>query len=407
VRFDWCKEDVCKKRLSDFILSKKLTARMDDFFPGEEWQERHQGWKKATQTWQAKVTAYKSAVQMKAKAKIAKQLEKEKRKQAQEQLKAIKARQAKAIEMGKAKKREEALKKAAEEGVELPDEPEEEAEPKAEEEEAKEEEASEEEKEDVDDYDGLDVFGVEDVCDIGNKRPLVTAFQSEDWTLMNLRAELHHMLIAFAKDVKDHDRNQMHIDNVAFYYQKYYKKPLNFKLYGVENITELLPLVRDTVRLVDEKVVTTILPNLDTFNVFAMITEECRRDRVRRLDIGDETAKLAIAQTPGQTLAFSGGGSIFPAQGWPAQANQVQPAAATRLAQAAAVAPANRPTGLQAPAGNLAALLSKQRMGVAKASPVAVRPVGAFGTGQAVRPAVRPAVFGSRPMFSSLARPRG
>merc|ERR1712232_552250 len=39
VRFDWAKTDVCKKRLSDYILAKKLTAKIEDLVPGMEFVE--------------------------------------------------------------------------------------------------------------------------------------------------------------------------------------------------------------------------------------------------------------------------------------------------------------------------------------------------------------------------------
>jgi len=55
-------------------------------------------------------------------------------------------------------------------------------------------------------------------------------------------------------------------------------------------------LVEDTVRIDPEgKVVEPQLPGeLDSFNLFAMLTEECRRERSRRIDLGDASAKLKI-----------------------------------------------------------------------------------------------------------------
>eukprot|EP00913_Durusdinium_trenchii_P029511 g27663.t1 len=55
------------------------------------------------------------------------------------------------------------------------------------------------------DLEQLDVFGVEDVTDVGGE-PLFAAFTFEDWTLMSLRYELHLMAHAFSKDSTDPDR---------------------------------------------------------------------------------------------------------------------------------------------------------------------------------------------------------
>jgi len=46
---------------------------------------------------------------------------------------------------------------------------------------------------------------------------------------MQLRFEMHMLVTAMRKDVKDADRNKIHIDNLTFYYQKYFKKVLNLK----------------------------------------------------------------------------------------------------------------------------------------------------------------------------------
>lgn len=365
VRFDWDKMEGCKKRLSDYITVKKVTARMDDLIPSMGFVDKHKEWQKNVSVWQSKVTAYKSAITIKAANKVKRLQDKEKRKQAQEQVKVIKAKQ----KAAKLKQKEEAAKKAAEAGTEPPpDEPEEEDEPEAEEDEKDEEE----EEEDVDaNFDTLDVFGVEDVCDVGDKKPLVWSFQYEDWQLMCLRADLHHMLTFFKQDVVDTERNSMHIDNLAFYYQKYYKKALNLKAYGVETVPALLELVRDTVRVIDGKIVETILPNLGTFGLMAMITEECRRERLRRLNIGDQTAKVNVTQPQ-----ISGLASMFSsAQVRTAAQVQVQPAVPPRPLQTVG---ASRPLvpGVQSAAkpSSLAGMLA-QRSVLAGA----IRTGGVFG----------------------------
>ena len=69
----------------------------------------------------------------------------------------------------------------------------------------------------------LDVFGVE-VSDVGNGEPLCSLFALEDWVLLMLRVEFHLMAHAFKKDVEDAQRLGIHVDNVPYYYNKYFKK---------------------------------------------------------------------------------------------------------------------------------------------------------------------------------------
>merc|ERR1712232_18212 len=152
-------------------------------------------------------------------------------------------------------------------------------------------------------FDKLDVFGCEDPNDASGGRPLYSDFGHEDWTMMTLRFELHALVHSFRRDVKEADRNKIHIDNLPFYYQKYFKRALIFKIYGVDSVSELLELVKDTVRLRGHKVLEPMLPDLNSLNVFAMITEERRRDRIRRLDLGEEAAKLNVLTPHWKTAA--------------------------------------------------------------------------------------------------------
>merc|ERR1711924_592023 len=116
-------------------------------------------------------------------------------------------------------------------------------------------EESDEEPEVEIDFEGLDVFGVNDICDIGGKTPLFKDFQFEDFTLMTLRAELHLLINAFGKDCNDPDRTGIHVDHLAFYYQKYYGKALNLHSFGVQTSAELVKMVHDTIVLRPNNVV--------------------------------------------------------------------------------------------------------------------------------------------------------
>jgi len=155
-------------------------------------------------------------------------------------------------------------------------------------------------------FDKLDVFGLESILDTGRGIPLFYQFGFEDWTMMQLRYELHILVHAFRRDVNDPDRVGIHVDHFLFYYNKYFKKQLNAKYYGADTVKELMELVRDTVVIARNQVVESQLPDdLESFNIFVMLTEEARRDRVRRIDLGDEDARLKLLQ-PGTPTAVAG-----------------------------------------------------------------------------------------------------
>merc|ERR1719293_557798 len=78
-----------------------------------------------------------------------------------------------------------------------------------------------------------DVDKVEDIDDIGNGKPLYADFVYEDWVLLSLRFELHLLIHAFRKDLDDPDRPSFREQHLSYYYDKYYKKSLSLKNYGV------------------------------------------------------------------------------------------------------------------------------------------------------------------------------
>lgn len=205
---------------------------------------------------------------------------------------------AKATKEQKRKAREALREKAEKEGGELP--------PVEEEEETKEETTPKA------DFEHLDVFGVEDINDIGGGEPLYSAFQHEDWQMLSLRFELHLLSHAFRKDANDPDRSHVPFEHVAFYYNKYYRKPISAKTFGAETFEELLDLIRDAMVIVTHKglkvIESQLQEDLESLNIFAMLTEEHRRERARRVDMGDESAKLKMV-TPASLLAAAAAAS--------------------------------------------------------------------------------------------------
>lgn len=151
----------------------------------------------------------------------------------------------------------------------------------------------------------LDIFSVEDVSDIGNGEPLFAHFGPEDWTLLQMRYELHLLQDAFKKDVNDPDREKIPEPHLTFYYSRYFGKALNPKTFGFSTNAELLDLVKDTVTLSGEPVFfsSQLSEEVDTADIFVKFTEDGRRERKRRSDAGDESAKLKF--TPPLTPAVA------------------------------------------------------------------------------------------------------
>ena len=83
----------------------------------------------------------------------------------------------------------------------------------------------------------VEVFDVEDVCDIGSGEPLFSCFTFEDWALLGIRFELQLLLLAFKKDLDDPERTNFHESHLPFYYGKYFKKQLNMRFFGTDKVS--------------------------------------------------------------------------------------------------------------------------------------------------------------------------
>lgn len=251
IKLEWSKADKCKEHVQQWISARKLTSRVEDIMPSDWFAGKWKDWQKVQQSWHGKQNNYKVA-------------------------------QAKKVTDLAAKEAKRKAREAAKEKGETVEE--------------EEEKAEEEDAGSKVDTETLDVFGVEDVLDIGGGEPIFANFGFEDWTMASLRYELHTLTHAFKRDVNDPERVGMFIDHLPFYYNKYYKKALNPKFFGVETLPELLDFVHDTVVLNPKnKVLESQLPDdLESVGIFTMLTEEARRDRNRRVDMGDESARLKM-----------------------------------------------------------------------------------------------------------------
>lgn len=145
---------------------------------------------------------------------------------------------------------------------------------------------------DAEDGDDIDIFSVTDVNDTGKGVPLCENFTFEDWKLMTLRFELCWLVLSFKVDCDDADRTGIPKDHLQFYFSKYYSKSITPKEYGLASAEDVLSLMKDTVTIKDGVVVSQLSDDLDNLDIFLKLTEESRRERQRRLDAGDETARL-------------------------------------------------------------------------------------------------------------------
>merc|ERR1712086_995333 len=137
---------------------------------------------------------------------------------------------------------------------------------------------------------------VKDVMDIGSGEPLFFNFAYEDWTLLSVRFELHLLSHASKKDVDDPERPNFVENHLAFYYNKYFKKAFNVKMFGVNDNAGLVDFIKDTVKIDAKSMLEAALADDTPLDNFVKQTEDHRRERQRRMDAGDETAQLKFTK---------------------------------------------------------------------------------------------------------------
>lgn len=267
VEFQWAQEAEATDALKKWIFEKKLTQRVDNIQVGEDFKKAWAEWQTTVKKWRVQWTEFKDPV--KRKALIAKKEEEKK------------------------KARELKKKEAKELGEEL------------------EEEAEEPKKID---FEEVDVFGVEDVTDVGNAQPLFAEFAFEDWALLSARFEMHLLTQSFKKDLNDEDRQSFHTKDFTFYFNRYFKKQFNVKSFSCDTIQAFADLIKDTVSIKESGFVEGKLPEDTGIATFVKLTEEHRRERVRRLDAGDESAELKFPRTAAVPPQQQGAGGARPQQ---------------------------------------------------------------------------------------------
>jgi len=238
IKFCWDKQDAATKLVRQWILKNKAEQRVEDITLGEWFKEKWAAWQKEVQDLRKKQTEFKT------KGKVT---------------------------------------KPKKEG----------------------EEAEEEKKEDGDDMEidieEIDVMGVQDIDDINKKgQPLYAKFEFEDWALLSIRFELYALAKSFSRDLNDPDIPGVTETHLGFYYNKYFKKQFNLKGYNCNELKDLVALVKDAISINGTtQVLDSSLGDDTAFAEFVKLAEENRRERERRVDAGDETAKLKFQRSLG------------------------------------------------------------------------------------------------------------
>lgn len=286
INYLWDKEPKAEEYLTKFVYDRKIREKVSGLAPSSWFKEKMEGWNQARIEWRRKQREWNDKVHAHEKKKA----DLQKKKDLEEKKKAEKAAQ-------------------AEEGAEEED--------PAVEEEPKEDEEEEEETFEVPDINEIDVWTCDDLVDVGEGMPLFAKFESEDWTLAGLRYEFHILLHAFTKDVPEDSRPGIHKDLLAHYYSLYARRQLIPEQCGCETEDALLEMMADVMCVGDDGILIADQEEESTNATFVKLTEEARRDRARRIEAGDESARLKFVQAkpkkggrpehPGKSGSGSGG----------------------------------------------------------------------------------------------------
>ncbi|KAF4663979.1 phosphatase [Perkinsus olseni] len=278
VVYEWEKKEDAENKLAAWIRNRKVLEKVPSITKPSEWFEvQKNAWSETKLEWRKKHRTYLQAVAMREAA-------------------------AKKAESEKAAKEGQEVK--AEASAEPNDTPQAES-PAA--------DAAAAESPAYIDPDDADVWAVEDINDLDGKgTPLYGKFKAEDWQLLNLRYDLHLLCHAFFRDAtaEDPDIKGIHRSLLQHYYQTYFAQgpPLLPSLYGGKSVDELLDtFVVDTITVGDDGVLRTV-HDIDTpQSTFVRLVEAARREREKRIEAGDESARIRIAQ-PVTAPRNSGGG---------------------------------------------------------------------------------------------------
>lgn len=133
-----------------------------------------------------------------------------------------------------------------------------------------------------------------DILDLGNGEPLFSKFSYEDWCILSLAYELHLCVHNFRMALDDDDRPSFAEKDLAFYYHKHYGTNFSTKSYSAESFDGLKTYLKDIIRINKQGQLETLLEDDAEHDYFVKMIEDQRRERDRRIDAGDETARISF-----------------------------------------------------------------------------------------------------------------
>uniref|UniRef100_A0A7S1EZW4 B30.2/SPRY domain-containing protein n=1 Tax=Noctiluca scintillans TaxID=2966 RepID=A0A7S1EZW4_NOCSC len=154
----------------------------------------------------------------------------------------------------------------------------------------------------------LDSASVHDADEKGT--PLYANFKYEDWLILSWRIELHLLATGFLNDVDDPERLGIPEDHVAHYYELYHELKLTMKKLNCDTLPQTVKLLKEPTELIsgpgDRKFLRSTLDKETDFDVFVRGVESYRRDRLRRIEAGDESAQLKFPKPMPKAAAPKG-----------------------------------------------------------------------------------------------------
>ena len=105
--------------------------------------------------------------------------------------------------------------------------------------------------------------GVADYANGGATEPLFSSFCFEDWAFLSIRVELHLIILAVRSVMDDPARPTFPLVHLSFYYYKLFKKQFIILNYGLNEFSELVNIIKDTVGIKGECLEPQLHENID------------------------------------------------------------------------------------------------------------------------------------------------
>lgn len=355
IRFEWLRGPEAATHLQQWIRDRKMTTRVEDLQPSEWFRTQWVAWQKDLKRWQAAMIEQRAAAN-KEKLKVIQACllypklatPKDRVKEQAECSTGTGSRGA----SGEHDPTASTTAAAARDGERSEDDPRQLVEAELENQNA-------------------NVYDIDDIINAPGG-PLFEQWEFEDWNLLQLRFELYLLVHAFRRDCKDEQRDGMHPEHVPFYFSKYYKRPLAPKAFCGETVYDLLELVKDAVVVnVRKRVLDTFIDaELERNDIFVKLTEDARRERLRRVLAG-RAQPLRFPGHPADSRAVVGtNAAVAPLLGLVATGNQAASSAASKGAVVAG-------TGAPVPVGAIS--LGAGGSSPLKASASSTSPAGDHG----------------------------